>query len=81
MTDPTNDSTVDSKGFTVVSPRYNLLAMLSKHSESFEGLGGQWAVPGYDNKSYKSFEEAYAAGQTYGQKIVTAWKTMLSGSY
>lgn len=81
VTDPTNDGVVDSKGFTVVSPRYNLLAMLSKYSDSFEGLGGQWAVPGYDKNTYASFEEAYAAGQTYGQGIVAAWKTMLSGAY
>lgn len=32
-------------------------------------LGGKWAVPGYD-PSYASFEEAYAAGKTYGQSIL-----------
>lgn len=80
VTDTTNDAVVDSKSYAVVSPRYNLLGMLGKTSDSFEGLGGQWAVPGY-GAPYTSFEEAYAAGQTYGQKIVTAWKTMLSGSY
>lgn len=32
-------------------------------------LGGKWAVPGYD-RSYASFEEAFAAGKTYGQSIL-----------
>lgn len=73
--DTTNNALVDSLGFSVVSPRYNLLFMLNKNVETFEGLGGKWAVPGFA-APYATFEEAYAAGETYGQQIVTTWKAI-----
>lgn len=33
-------------------------------------LGGKWATPGYDPSQYSSFEEASAAGKTYGHSII-----------
>ena len=45
-------------------------------AKTWEELGAKWAVPGYDSKKYKSFQEAYKAGQTYGQRILQIYKQM-----
>lgn len=39
-------------------------------SPTIEGLGGTWAVPGYDTKKYKSLNEANKAKDSYGYQIV-----------
>ena len=36
----------------------------------WQNLAGRWSVPGYDNNTYSTPEEAMKAGNTYGQKII-----------
>lgn len=54
-------------GRTLVDPRFAFVKRGS--AKTLEELAGKWAVPGYDTNRFRSFEEAYAAGQTYGQVI------------
>ena len=58
-----------------VDPRYNLVT--KGVAINVEDLGGRWAVPGYDKKSYSSFESAFAANATYGQKIMSVVNKIL----
>lgn len=51
-----------------VDPRFGLVTR--GIALNWEDLGGKWAVPGFDNKTYASFDDAYAKCATYGQKIV-----------
>lgn len=51
-----------------VDPRFNLVKRGC--APSWQDLAGHWAVPGYDSKQYKDIQSAYAAGATYGQKIM-----------
>lgn len=59
-------------GKELLNPRYELLKMLDRvgTAEKWVQLGGTWAVPGYDPRRYDTFEEAFEAGQTYGQIIL-----------
>lgn len=61
-----------------VDPRYGLVT--KGISPNWEELGGRWAVPGYQKSKYNSFDEAFAAGETYGQLILTLYKKMLNTS-
>lgn len=40
----------------------------------FEQLAGKWAVPGYNIAKFNTMEEAYKAGDTYGQQILALFK-------
>ena len=46
-------------------------------SPTIEGLGGTWAVPGYDTKKYKSLNEANKAKDSYGYQIVNILNKVL----
>lgn len=58
-------------GKDLLSPRFNLVCR--GIAPNWEDLGGKWAVPGYprgEPYNYQSFDEAFAHGHTYGQKIL-----------
>jgi hypothetical protein len=61
---------------SVESPRFHLVNR--GIAPTFEQLGGYWAVPGYDRARFDSFGEAFAAGATYGQKIVQLYGEMVA---
>lgn len=54
-------------GTVLVDPRFHLVRR--GIAPYLEELGGRWAVPGYDRARFRTFEEAFAAGETYGQVI------------
>jgi hypothetical protein len=62
-------------GETIVDPRFQYVTRGS--APNWEDLGGKWAIPGYDTKLFASFEEAYGQGQTYGQKIIIMFNSLL----
>lgn len=62
-------------GEDIVDPRFNYVTR--GKAKTFEDLGGAWAVPGYNTSSYSSFEEAYNAKETYGQKILKIYEEAL----
>lgn len=55
-----------------VDSRYSLLIKygMAGTAQTWEKLGGKWAVPGYDTKKYKSLQEADAAEDSYGYQII-----------
>ena len=55
-------------GVECASPRFNLVRRGT--APAWEDLGGKWAVPGFDMKTYNTFEEAFAVETTYGQSIL-----------
>ncbi|SIQ33665.1 MULTISPECIES: N-acetylmuramoyl-L-alanine amidase [unclassified Paenibacillus] len=61
-------------GETIVDPRFPLVARGS--APAWEDLAGRWAVPGYDRTKYASLADAMAAGETYGQRILTLYQAM-----
>lgn len=42
----------------------------------WQNLAGRWAVPGYDKAKYDTPQKAMEAGNTYGQKILTLFKSV-----
>jgi N-acetylmuramoyl-L-alanine amidase len=56
------------QGRTLLDPRFDLIERGCR--TSWEGLSGRWAVPGYDEASYDSLEEALDAHASYGDIIV-----------
>lgn len=56
---------------TIHDPRYKYVKR--GVAPTWIALGGKWAVPGYP-KTYKSFDSAYKAGQTYGQLILKLYE-------
>ncbi|MDF2534322.1 MAG: hypothetical protein K0R18_479 [Bacillales bacterium] len=63
-------------GIQVIDPRFKLVQSLNKNANSFEDLGGRWAVPGFDKNKYTSFDEAFKNNATYGQDIVKMFEAM-----
>ncbi|CDN43345.1 N-acetylmuramoyl-L-alanine amidase [Paenibacillus sp. P22] len=61
-------------GETIVDPRFSLVTRGS--APAWEDLAGRWAVPGYDRTKYASLADAMAAGETYGQRILTLYQAM-----
>lgn len=55
-----------------VDPRYHLLVKYGKlgTADTWEELGGSWAVPGYSTSLYASLKDANDAKDSYGYKIV-----------
>lgn len=52
----------------LLDPRFDLITRGCR--TSWEGLGGRWAVPGYDEDTYSSLEEARSAHRSYGDIII-----------
>jgi N-acetylmuramoyl-L-alanine amidase len=61
-------------GEAIVDPRFSLVACGS--APAWEDLAGRWAVPGYDRTKYASLADALAAGDSYGQRIVSLYQAM-----
>jgi hypothetical protein len=63
----------------IMSPRYHIVEQVHGlgSAPTFEDLGGKWAVPGYNPKSYPSFSQAYAAKATYGQSIMALYNELI----
>jgi hypothetical protein len=59
-----------------IDPRYDLVDPKGK-APTLEDLGGKWAVPGFDKSLFASFEEAYAAKETYGQMIMSVYDRLI----
>ena len=56
------------EGRTLLDPRFGLIQRGCR--TSWEGLGGRWAVPGYDPDVYDSLEEARTMHRSYGDIII-----------
>lgn len=54
-------------GETLADPRFHLVTRGT--APNIEDLAGKWAVPGYDRNKYPSQQDAFLAGDTYGQSI------------
>lgn len=61
---------------TILDPRYSLVTR--GIATYWQQLAGRWACPGYDSKTYSTPKEAMEAENTYGQKILTICKSILS---
>lgn len=63
-----------------IDPRYDLLIRYGKAgtADHWEDLGGKWAVPGYATGTYSSLEEANAACDSYGYKIIKILNKILA---
>lgn len=63
----------------IVDTRYQ--ALIDKgylgQSNTWHKLSGKWAYPGFDNKKYKTYEDAYRVGETYGQDITRMYEQLL----
>lgn len=65
-----------AKGYAAAEPlNYECLDDRYKYvkpgsAPTMEEMGGKWAVPGYDTTKYSSLEEANAARDSYGYKVV-----------
>jgi flagellum-specific peptidoglycan hydrolase FlgJ len=58
----------------VLDPRFSLVTR--GIATYWQQLAGRWACPGYDKTKYATPAEAMAAGNTYGQKILTLYKSI-----
>ncbi|MBQ7059342.1 MAG: peptidoglycan-binding protein [Firmicutes bacterium] len=56
------------EGRELLDPRFGLIQRGCR--TSWEGLGGRWAVPGYDPDVYDSLEEARSMHRSYGDIII-----------
>ncbi len=62
----------------VLDPRFSLVTR--GIAVYWQQLAGRWACPGYDTKIYATPEKAMEAGNTYGQKILALYKTLIAVS-
>ena len=63
-----------TSGEKVLDPRFSLVTR--GIATYWQQLAGRWACPGYDKAKYATPAEAMAAGNTYGQKILTLCKSI-----
>lgn len=63
-----------ASGEKVLDPRFSLVTR--GIATYWQQLAGRWACPGYDKAKYATPAEAMAAGNTYGQKILTLYKSI-----
>ena len=63
-----------TSGEKVLDPRFSLVTR--GIAIYWQQLAGRWACPGYDKAKYATPAEAMAAGNTYGQKILTICKSI-----
>ncbi len=59
-------------GEKLIDPRFDLVTRGS--AKIWEALAGKWSVPGYDKSKYSSFEAAFKAEGTYGQRILNIYR-------
>lgn len=52
-----------------LDPRFDLVKPRGK-APNWEDLAGKWAWPGYNPAKYKTLDEAFTHGETYGQTIL-----------
>jgi flagellum-specific peptidoglycan hydrolase FlgJ len=62
----------------ILDPRFSLVTR--GIATYWQQLAGRWACPGYDKKTYSTPADAMAAGNTYGQKILALYKTLMAVS-
>lgn len=60
----------------IFDPRFNLVTR--GVAVYWQQLAGRWACPGYDKNKYSTPQEAMEAGNTYGQKILTIYNSILA---
>lgn len=53
----------------ILDPRFDLVKPRGK-APNWEDLAGKWAFPGYNATKYKTIEDAFKDGATYGQTIL-----------
>lgn len=63
-------------GDKVLDPRFSLVTR--GIATYWQQLAGRWACPGYDSKTYSTPQKAMEAENTYGQKILAIYKSLLS---
>lgn len=63
------------EGEKLVDPRFHLVERGS--APFWEDLAGKWAYPGYSTTKYSSLQEAFRAGETYGQQIIKLYESLL----
>lgn len=56
------------QGKELLSPRF--IYVNRGAAPRWVDLGGKWATPGYEPSRFSSFQEAFAAGKTYGHSIL-----------
>lgn len=61
-------------GDKVLDPRFSLVTR--GVAVYWQQLAGRWACPGYDKAKYDTPQKAMEAGNTYGQKILTLFKSI-----
>lgn len=61
-------------GDKVLDPRFSLVTR--GIATYWQQLAGRWACPGYDKAKYDTPQKAMEAGNTYGQKILTLFKSI-----
>ena len=61
-------------GDKVLDPRFSLVTR--GIATYWQQLAGRWACPGYDKAKYETPQKAMEAGNTYGQKILTLFKSI-----
>lgn len=61
-------------GDKVLDPRFSLVTR--GVAIYWQQLAGRWACPGYDKAKYDTPQKAMEAGNTYGQKILTLFKSI-----
>ncbi len=63
-----------ASGEKVLDPRFSLVTR--GIATYWQQLAGRWACPGYDKAKYDTPQKAMEAGNTYGQKILTLFKSI-----
>ena len=63
-------------GDTILDPRFSLVTR--GIAQYWQQLAGRWACPGYDKNKYDTPQKAMEAGDTYGQKILAIYKTLVA---
>ncbi|WP_219723266.1 glucosaminidase domain-containing protein [Bacillus sp. Marseille-P3661] len=64
------------QGESLVDPRFNLVKRGS--APYWEDLAGKWAYPGYNTRKFKSLQQAFAAGESYGQLIINIHERLIA---
>lgn len=65
-----------SKDEKILDPRFCLVTR--GMATYWQQLAGRWAYPGYDTKTYSTPQKAMEANNTYGQKILVLFKSLIA---
>ena len=66
------------EGQEILDPRFKYVTR--GIAPYWQQLAGRWACPGYDKSKYDTPQKAMEAGNTYGQKIITLFNSIIATS-